>query len=326
MAELVFVSGNGAYRDANVNSYFVPFEKETGIHVRDPITSPGLPQVLEWNRKGTLNFDIASMSESSYRQYSRQGLLEAIDYDLFDKSVLEELDPEACQQYGVANLYAASVLGYDTEVFPEDDCPKTWKDFWDIERFSGLRCLEAMRGAEGTLEQALMADGVSMDRLYPLDVDRGFKNLDEIKPYVYFWWFTGDQAVQLLLEKAVTMTFVWYTRIQVLKDFGFPIDFTWNQAALITEYYALPKGAKNYKEAMRFLSFVSQDKQQAEHTKHIYSAPVNQSAYRLIPEQVQRKLCSWPENRDQAFEVDAQWWEKNGSGVAERAKSWMQRP
>jgi putative spermidine/putrescine transport system substrate-binding protein len=263
------------------------------------------------------------MSESSYRRYSKQGQLEAIDYDLLDKSVLEELGPEACQPYGLANLYAASVLGYDTQLFSKDLRPKSWKDFWDVKEFPGLRCLEAMRGAEGTLEQALMADGVAMDSLYPLDVDRGFKKLDEIKPHVYFWWFTGDQAVQLLLEKAVSMTFVWHTRIQVLKDFGFPIDFTWNQAAVITEYFVIPKGAKNYREALRFLNFVSQAEQQAEHSKYLYSAPVNKSAYRLISEDVKRKLCTWPENRKQAFTVDVEWWEKHGAAVAERAKSWM---
>ena len=36
-----------------------------------------------------------------------------------------------------------------------------------------------------------MADGVAPDKLYPLDVDRAFKKLEEIKPNITVWWTSG---------------------------------------------------------------------------------------------------------------------------------------
>jgi len=36
----------------------------------------------------------------------------------------------------------------------------------------------------GSLEPALMADGVPRNKLYPLDVDRALKKLSELKPHI----------------------------------------------------------------------------------------------------------------------------------------------
>ena len=49
-----------------------------------------------------------------------------------------------------------------------------------MKKFPGRRALRNHPIA--TLEAALMADGVAPDKLYPLDVDRAFKKLEEIKP------------------------------------------------------------------------------------------------------------------------------------------------
>ena len=55
------------------------------------------------------------------------------------------------------------------------------------------------------LTVALMADGVPAETstLYPLDVDREFKKLDEIKPNVAVWYKTGAQQQQILKDEEV---------------------------------------------------------------------------------------------------------------------------
>ena len=47
-----------------------------------------------------------------------------------------------------------------------------------------------------------MAAGVAPDKLYPLDVDRAFKKLEEIKPHITVWWTSGAQSAQLLKDSA----------------------------------------------------------------------------------------------------------------------------
>jgi len=51
--------------------------------------------------------------------------------------------------------------------------------FWDVKKFPGRRALRNHRSPRW--EAALMADGVAPDKLYPLDVDRAFKKLEEIQ-------------------------------------------------------------------------------------------------------------------------------------------------
>ena len=56
-----------------------------------------------------------------------------------------------------------------------------------------------------TLEIALMADGVAPKDLYPLDLDRAFRKLDEIKDHIAVWWTGGAQSTQLLESGEVDM-------------------------------------------------------------------------------------------------------------------------
>src|SRR5258707_3380148 len=55
------------------------------------------------------------------------------------------------------------------------------------------------------LEAALMADGVPMDKLYPIDIDRPLRKLEEIKPHVDVWWTDVDQTTQVLHTREVSL-------------------------------------------------------------------------------------------------------------------------
>jgi len=62
------------------------------------------------------------------------------------------------------------------------------------------------------LEFALMADGIAPEKLYPLDVDRAFRKLDQIKPHISVWWTTGAQSAQVLIDKEVVLATAWHGR------------------------------------------------------------------------------------------------------------------
>ena len=82
--------------------------------------------------------------------------------------------------HGVASNIQGTNLCYRRDKFPTGG-PKSWVDFWDVKRFPGARGL-CINDSPRTLIFALLADDVPADRLYPLDVDRAFKKLDQIKP------------------------------------------------------------------------------------------------------------------------------------------------
>ena len=132
---------------------------------------------------------------------------------------------------------------------------KTWADFWNVEKFPGRRSLR--KNPIDSLEQALMADGVSIDQLYPLDVDRAFKSLDKIKQHVDVWWTGGAQSTQLLQSGEVDLISGWNARLQSAIDGGAPATIVWDQGLYSIEGWAIPKGCPRADAAKQFIKFCS---------------------------------------------------------------------
>ena len=119
-----------------------------------------------------------------------------------EAGVLVRVDAQGC---GIAAARPALVLGWNPaklSVTPD------WGAFWDVARLPGRRGLR--RGARGTLEIALMADGVAPGDVYrvlrgPGGVDRAFRKLDQLRPYLV-WWDQPAEAARLLASGGVLMT------------------------------------------------------------------------------------------------------------------------
>lgn len=83
----------------------------------------------------------------------------------------------------------------------------TWQDFWDVARHPGRRGLRF--GARTTLEIALLADGVALQDIYPAlssqqGVDRAFRKLDLLRPYI-IWWHTPEDAARIMESSSALM-------------------------------------------------------------------------------------------------------------------------
>ena len=115
------------------------------------------------------------------------------------------------------------MLGFNTKAYAVGKEPKSWAEFWDTKAFPGPRTLADMASGAPNLEIALIADGVPMDKVYPIDIDRAFKSLSRIKASVPKFWDTGALAAQMLADKEAAMGVIWSTRAQVAADGGAPV-------------------------------------------------------------------------------------------------------
>jgi len=122
---------------------------------------------------------------------SREGLAEPIDWTIVKE---DDLPPSAvvADGFGIAQNILGTALCYRSGKY-RDGGPSSWADFWDVKKFPGSRSL-CLSDSPRTLIFALLADGVPRDQLYPLDIDRAFKKLDQIKPHVKVWWREGTQS------------------------------------------------------------------------------------------------------------------------------------
>ena len=159
---LRIVSWGGAYQKGQSLGIFQPAAKAMGITVKED-TYGGISDVKLMVKSGADKFDIFSSGAGSCASGAAEGVLEKLDYSVIDVSNhLPGMYSDYCAGADIFSVVAA----YNTETYGEGNGPKTWADFYDVEKFPGTR---AMRNkVDGQLETALLADGVPKEQVLSL--------------------------------------------------------------------------------------------------------------------------------------------------------------
>ncbi len=317
--EVVVVSYGGAFQDAQREAYFKPFEQLSGIKVIEA-EGPDTAKVKAMVDTGNVGWDVAEFDRSDVINLSELGdYWEKMDYSLFDTA---NIDNERLHELAVDMLAYSWILAYRTDVFSE--APQGWKDFWDTEKFPGPRTMTAGSGGlSPNLEFALIADGVAPGELYPIDIDRAFESLDGIRESVVKFWEAGAVPAQMLTDREAVLGVAWNGRIAAVQAQGAPVDIQWNEGMLTTDTWAVPKGAKNKENAMKFAAFITRPEPQARLSMLIPYGFVNKEAAELIPPDRLAILPTAPELLGKQFIRDVEWWSENNDDVAERWNEWI---
>jgi len=319
--KIVLRTIGGAYEEAVVKAIVEPFTKATGIEVvKVPAT---LGKLLAMFESGNIELDVVDAGELGMISLSQKGALDKINYKGWKLSNPDDMDPFVRREDMVGDIYFSSVLGYNTQSFPTGKQPRSWAEFWDLKKFAGPRMLADLASGNIDLEFALLADGVSKDKLYPLDIERGFKSLDRVRPAIRKFWDTGALSAQMLADKEVVLGSIWNGRLQAVADKGAPLAIEWNEASLQSQYWGVLKGAKNAENAQRFIDFACQPELQANLAKLIPYGPTNRQAFKSIPADVAARLPSSPEHKTKAFLQNGKWWADNRAKVSERWSQWL---
>jgi len=300
--------GGGSWGDAKRKAYFEPFEKETGIKVvPQPRGTAGV--VRAGILAGAPKYDVANISGGMLQSFAAEGLLLPIDYGWWDAADRDAMKPVAALPHGVPALFYSLVLAYDASQFPGKK-PDTWADLWDVKSFAGQRTLAPGNQGPGggTFEAALLADGVAPEKLYPLDWDRAFKSLARLRPDVAKWWASGAESVQLLIDKQASAGSAWNGRVSSAQEQGAKISNSWNQGILQWDAWAVPKGAANVENAMKFIAFASRPEAQAKFAELILYGPTNARAFDHVSPARAALLPTAPKLRDGQIVQDYGWW------------------
>ncbi len=309
----------GSYTAAQDAAYFTPFTAATGIQIT-AVTPVSYARIKAQVESGNYDFDLTSINSMLVLRAARAKLVEPIDWTIFKKGTLPD-DAIVSDGFGVAFAILGTNLCYRTDKFPHGG-PKSWEDFWDVQKFPGPRSL-CMSDSPRTCIFALIADGVPIDKLYPLDFDRAFKKLDQIKPHIKVWWREGNQSQQLIRDGEVDMMSIWNARGTELKQQGVPVEVEWNGAVRSSSTWCVLKGAPNRKLAWEFIQFVSGPKPQAEFNTRLYYGPTNPGAYALIPKDIAVQLPTWHDNEAVSVKEDETWEVDRIAKLEERFTQWL---
>ena len=313
--QITFVSQGGAYQQAQTVAILDPAAKNLGIKINQDSAPDAWPVIRTQAATGKPTWDVVDTPTQDCVRGGKAGFLETLDFSQIPNAAVIPAGYKT--PYSVPYEFYSSVLAYSKEKYGKNP-PQSWADFWDVKKFPGARALRNHPFA--TLEAALMADGVAPDKLYPLDVDRAFRKLEEIKPHIAVWWTSGGQSAQLLQGGEVDMEMAWNGRVAAVMDAGAPVDYTFNQGILQATSLCILKNAPNGKTAVRFLNEAISPKLQANLPLQIPYGPGNPAAFEtgIIPAALAAKLPSAPENARKQALISAEWWASEAGDEALR--------
>lgn len=320
--QVVVRTSGGEADEARRAAVWEPFRKETGIEV---VPVPGSSaQILASVKSGHVQIDINDNDTLSLSQLARAGALEPIDYKSFKYADLDDIEPALKRQYDVGQGTYATILAYNTEIIPLGKAPQSWAEFWDLKAFPGPRSLADMSSDYGNLEFALLADGVPVDKLYPLDLNRAFASLSRIRPAVPKFWASGAMSVEMLTDKEVNMGSIWNTRFLFAKAKGAPLAAQWNQNRVAVQAFAVIKNAPNVGNAMKFIDFALQPEVQVKLIKALPFVPSHRKAYASLPPDLIDPATGTPWTISRGFIANVDWWAENGQAAAAAWSKWIQ--
>lgn len=318
--QIVIRTTGGVYDEIMRRAVYDPFRAATGIEV---VTAPAtMTKLLAMYRAGSVELDVIDTGDSGLLNLERIGALVPIQYDQWKYARPDDIIKELRFPYRVANFVYATVLAYSTEAFSQRH-PQGWAEFWDLKAFPGARTLPDMAVGQPPLEFSLIADGVPLDKLYPIDIQRALRSLSRIKGSIPKFWDTGALSAQMLSDKEVVLAGLWSGRVQTVIDKGAKLAIDWNQNLIQVQGYGIPKGAKNPEGAQLFVDFASQPGPQAAYGRELRYGPSNSKGYDLLPKELLDSLPGGPRYREMGFYQDIAWWEDNRDRVNRAWSNWV---
>ncbi|MER8970241.1 ABC transporter substrate-binding protein [Mesorhizobium sp. M0808] len=323
--DLTIATYGGSFEGALRAEVYEPFTKDTGINILADAFSGDVGKIRAMASTGTYNWQLAESESVIAAIGCQQDFLERIDLGRL-KLTENDFVPGSLIECGIPDVIYSVNFAYDTNQVAEPS-PKSWTDFWNVEKWPGKRAMR--KSPNGTLEFALLADGVPMDKVYevlgtPEGVDRAFASLSKLKPNIV-WWETGAQSVQLLADKEVAMTVGWNGRLYSAahSEGQKQIKTVWNQFRWETSMWIMPKGAPNVDSAYKFLQYATKPELIADITKHVAYSPAVVAAEKHIKPELNAELPTSAENVKNGFPMDVQFWVDHQEDLTQRFNNWV---
>ena len=303
--ELVMWNWGGRAPTCYTSAFGKEFTRETGLTLAYDTSGPLQGKIKEMVESGSVTADVCD-AELFDAYALGEKYLEPIDYSIVSK---EKTLPQFVSEFGAPVSFYGHCFMYDTELF-KDNPPTSWADFYDTAKFPGKRSLH--KWAVGSLEGALMADGVDKDALYPLDIERAIKKVKSIKDESIYW-SSISEAHDMIVNNEVAMGMTWQNRTRAIEEeSNGRYKTVINQALALPVAYIVPKGNPAGREAaMKFIAVAQSVDAQLEVFSCIGLTPGNPEANTKMSAEDARWSLISEQNKPLIAFGDAKWWGAN---------------
>jgi putative spermidine/putrescine transport system substrate-binding protein len=308
-------------RDALHETFVAPFSGATGLPVQVDGWSGGVAALRDRLKAPNAALDLVQLGNDDVQPACDDGLLEKLDFGVIGGK--DHYLPQAVADCGVGAAITAVVLAWDKDKFP---ATPTWADFWDVAKYPGKRGLFA--GVRGNLEIALLADGVAPGDVYKTlsgsdGVDRAFRKLDQLRPYIV-WWHSGAEAAHLLVSGDALMTSAPSEAVvaaQRAAHRNFTIQWTGNLSSV--QFWGIAKGSANLRQAVQFLYFAGTPAIQARLPARLAVGPTAKGATDFLTSDQLAASPANPANLAAGLRQDTAFWRDNLDKLGKRFDAWQ---
>ncbi len=233
--------------------------------------------------------------------------------------------PQAVSDCGAGAYLSATALAWDHDKFT---APPLWSDFWDVARHPGRRGLQ--RTARGTLEIALLADGVSPGDVYktlrtPDGLDRAFRKLDQLKPYIQ-WWDQPSQPGQWLATGKVLLTSAPASTVPSAGAAAHKrLAVQWLGSLTAAESFVVPQNAPHPSVATIALALAADPARQALFGAATGLGPAIREGVDLLPAEARAENVALADNLAGALTMDEGFWVDNRGKLEPRFAAWLSK-
>lgn len=331
-AMLVLCCGQVAARDLSIvvrppshdaiHQVFVQtFTAATGIAAQTGTWEGGIEALRTQAKAPGSAWDLVLVDGDELATGCAENLFEKLDWSAIGGK--DHYLPQAVSDCGVGATVASTVLAWDRDKFP---AAPGWSDFWDVAKYPGKRGLR--RGARGNLEFALIADGVAPGDVYKVlgtaeGVDRAFRKLDQLKPYIV-WWDDDAEAAHILASGDVLMTSASAPVITMVnrnehRNFG----LQWTAGLYEVLSWVVMKGSPDLRAATQFLYFVGTPAIQGRLLLVSGDGGLAKNASDWPTPDAAQNSPSAPVNLSAGVRIDIAFWHENLVKLRQRFDAWL---
>lgn len=304
--EIRMVEAGGLSGDSIEAGYIRPFTARTNIRVvrENPNPLGKLRAMVESRSITAVLFELGSLSTAIAQA---AGLIEPLDWAAINPDPMFD---EAKLPHAFGYQYYSTLMAWRSDAKPLG----SWAEFWDVRNFPGKRTLPD--NVTLAVPMALLADGVTPAQLYPLDLNRAFRKLNQIKGSVSVWWGAGAQPPQLLKDNEVQYAASYSGRVAGQAG----INLTYAQGLLDLAYFVVPKGANPAEKAaaMGLLHEMSVARNQATAAEVIPYTGASPTLEQLLPQARLNEFPTTRANKDVQVLGNPAWWAQNRDAAERR--------
>lgn len=238
------------------DSVIEKFEKETGIKVNVSTYSSNEDMLAKVKSESEGTYDIVQPSDYMVEQMSSQGMLEELKTDgLKNLSNIGEsyLNPsyDPGNKYSVPYQGGVAGIAVNTSKVKKDIT--SYDDLFDSSLKNSIVALDDYRAVIGMTARSM---GYSMNETDPAVLSKIQDKLLTLKNNVKL--YDSDSPKSALISGDCTVGYVWSAEIALAMEENPDIKVVYptEGAYLFMDNWAIPKGAKNYDNAMKFIDFM----------------------------------------------------------------------